>query len=80
MPSLSARRIAITVVCNPCSNGKAIPRSVARQSAAISSAVRTRSLPSGSAATRRHYPSPLRLADAAATWGELPIGGIAERS
>ena len=31
-PSLSASLIAITVVCRPCSNGKPIPRSVARQS------------------------------------------------
>ena len=34
-----------------------MPRSVARHSAAISPAVRTRSLPCGSAGTQRHYPA-----------------------
>ena len=54
-PSRSASRIAISVVCNPCSNGNPMPRSVARQSAAATSAARTRSGCCGaSAGTPRH--------------------------
>lgn len=39
--SRSQRRIAINVEWSPCSNGNPIPRSVARETAAITSAVRT---------------------------------------
>jgi hypothetical protein len=41
----SPSRIANSVLCKPCSNGSPVPRSVARPSAAITSAARTRSPP-----------------------------------
>jgi hypothetical protein len=58
-PRPSASRAAISVLCNPCSNGKPIPRSVARHSTAITSAERT-GPPFGAASfiTTRNYPNP----------------------
>src|SRR5215207_709000 len=54
----SASRIAIEVLCRPCSNGNPMPKSVARHSAATSSAPRTCSPPcDASADTPRHYPA-----------------------
>ena len=44
-PNRSERRIATTVLSRPCSRGTPMPRSVASDSAAMTSAVRTRSLP-----------------------------------
>jgi FAD/FMN-containing dehydrogenase len=59
-PRRSPSRIAISVVCSPCSNGNPMPRSVARHSAATSSAPRTCSPPSdASADTPRHYSAAL---------------------
>ena len=56
IPRRSPSRIAICVACRPCSNGKPMARSVARQSAATTSAVRTRSGPTdGSSGTWRPY-------------------------
>src|SRR5215213_10657106 len=44
-PNRSPSRMAISVLCRPCSRGTPIPRSVANDSTAITSAARTRSAP-----------------------------------
>ena len=52
-PAARPSRIATSVLCRPCSSGTPIPRSVASDSAAITSAARTRSPPCDATAARR---------------------------
>ena len=78
-PSLSASRLAISVLCNPCSNGKPMPRSVARHSVATSSALPTCSEPcDASADTQRQY-SP-HAGTSARRWTDgIPCRAVADR-
>ena len=80
-PRRSASRIAISVLWRPCSNGNPMPRSVARQRAATSSADRTCRPPWEAAAdTTRDYPARQARPTARAASGAARATGSANRS
>ena len=74
-PQPPASRIPISVVCSPCSNGKPMPRSVARHRAATSSAARISPPISNCDDTPRRYSAPAAFATSLAGCADAVPGG-----